>query len=100
MEAGVTVTGLEVPKPPLHEYVVAPLAVRVVELPAQMGFADAAIETVGKKLVTVNMLGALNPQPLNAVTVIFPEIPPGVEITIKVSPCPEVMVIPGGTVHV
>jgi hypothetical protein len=45
--AGETVTGFPVPRPPLHEYDVAPLAVSVVDVPEQIGLTLADMETVG-----------------------------------------------------
>jgi hypothetical protein len=44
---GVSVRGFAVPKPPLQIYVFAPVAVNVVEEPAQMGFTGAEIFTTG-----------------------------------------------------
>ena len=41
------VKGLDVPKPPLHKYVEAPMEVSMVESPKHIGFAAAVMLIVG-----------------------------------------------------
>jgi hypothetical protein len=61
----------------------------------------AGIAGVPGLTVTGNVVTALVPQSLEAVTVIFPFWPVAPVVTvIEVLPCPEVIAQPAGTVHV
>src|SRR5258706_137920 len=78
------------------------LAVNVTEEPVQIitpGLAVIVISGVriGFTATAKVLVALLNSQPLNAVTDTFPEVAPKFT-TILVSPCPEVIIAPGGTV--
>jgi hypothetical protein len=55
LDAGETVIEFVVPRPPLHEYVVPPFAVKVVEVPEQTGLADADMLTVGNGFTVIEI---------------------------------------------
>ena len=60
--AGVTVIGFNVPNPPLHKYVLAPLDVNVVGVPEHIGFCEATTLTVGLGLIsTVTLAVPVHP---------------------------------------
>jgi hypothetical protein len=62
-------------------------------------FAELAV-TVGDGLtVKKNVVGELAPQVFPAVTVTLPDIDPTVTVMLVV-PCPELITVPAGTVHV
>lgn len=50
------VNGLDVPKPPLHKYVDAPMVVSVVESPKHIGFAVADMLIVGIGFTVIAIL--------------------------------------------
>ena len=63
--AGLTIKGFAVPKPPLQEYVVAPVAVRVVGAPEQIVIAAGVIETgiVGLTVTVATAVAVAGEQP-------------------------------------
>jgi hypothetical protein len=96
---GETVSVDAVP-PELQTYVDAPDAVSTSLFPMQI-VPDAAVAlTVGAGVtVMVRLVVPLDPQGLDAYTVTLPEVFPAVTF-IEVVPCPELIIVPDGVLHV
>lgn len=56
MASGVTLSGFEFPRPEPHKYTVPPLAVKMVEVPAHIGFAEAEMPALGIGLTLIVMV--------------------------------------------
>jgi hypothetical protein len=79
---GETVTGDPLSDPGIHVYVVAPLAVMVAELPAQIVAVDVVVVTVGVGF-TVIVLVAVPVHPFAAVPVtVYVVVPAGETVTV------------------
>ena len=84
---GETVNVFEVPNPPLHKYVVAPLAVSLVESPMQIGFAVDEMLIIGFGVTVIAMLAVFVQAPVVPVTV-YVVVETGVTFSGFVEPSP------------
>jgi hypothetical protein len=62
-------------------------------------FVELAVTVGNALMVNKNVVGELVPQVLPAVTVTLPDVEPAVTLMLVV-PCPELITVPAGTVHV